>query len=189
MRGNYYKFMRIKGIIFSIFTIVFFIFTVIYLSNNSKNLGIKIPSIKITPVKLISKPISENKLHKVIRVVDGDTIEIETGEIVRYIGMNTPETVDPRKTVECFGKEASNKNKDLVEGKEVRLVKDVSDKDKYGRLLRYVYVGDIFINLELVKQGYAQVSTFPPDVKYKDEFLKAQREAREKNLGLWNKCK
>ena len=91
----------------------------------------------------------------VSRIVDGDTIELGTGERVRYIGIDTPETVDPRKEVQCFGKEASAKNKELVEGKEVRLVKDVSDKDKYGRLLRYVYVGDVFVNEKLVSEGYA----------------------------------
>jgi len=89
---------------------------------------------------------------------------------VRYLGINTPESVDPRKPVECFGKEASLKNKELVLNKKVVLEKDISEIDKYGRLLRYVYVDGIFINLELIKQGYAQVATYPPDVKYHDLF-------------------
>lgn len=122
------------------------------------------------------------------RVIDGDTIEIEGGERVRYIGMNTPETVDPRRPVQCFGKEASNKNKELVEGKNVRLEKDVSERDKYGRLLRYVFLGARFINLELVNEGYAYADTFPPDVKYQEEFLNAQREARNAKRGLWSAC-
>ncbi len=144
-----------------------------------------------------------NGLVKVIRVIDGDTIEIESSvpstvaqgrEKVRYIGMNAPETVDPRKPVQCFGEEASRKNKELVEGKFVRLMKDVSERDKYGRLLRYVFLpgtgigGDIFINLELVREGYAFSDTFPPDVKYQSEFVKAQAEARAAGRGLWSAC-
>ena len=125
---------------------------------------------------------------KVVRVIDGDTIEIEGGIKVRYIGIDTPETVDPRKPVQCFGKEASAKNEELVGGKEVKLEKDVSETDKYGRLLRYVWVGDLLVNEYLVKEGYAQVSTYPPDVKYQDRFLAAQKEARENNRGLWSAC-
>src|SRR3989338_7463066 len=76
------------------------------------------------------------------RVIDGDTIELENGEKVRYIGIDTPETLDPRKPIQCFGKEAAQKNRELVEGKPVWLTKDITDKDKYGRSLRYVYLGD-----------------------------------------------
>jgi len=125
---------------------------------------------------------------KVVRVIDGDTIEIEGGVKVRYIGIDTPETVDPRKPVQCFGKEASAKNEELAGGKEVKLEKDVSETDKYGRLLRYVWVGDLLVNEYLVKEGYAQVSTYPPDVKYQERFLAAQKEARENNRGLWGAC-
>src|SRR3989344_1218237 len=124
----------------------------------------------------------------VTRVIDGDTIEIEGGQKVRYIGIDTPETVDPRKPVQCFGVEASNKNKELVSGKRVRLEKDVSETDKYGRLLRYIYIGDTFVNLELVKQGFAYSSTYPPDIKYQNQFTDAQRLAREQNEGLWGSC-
>lgn len=127
-------------------------------------------------------------LYKVLRVVDGDTIEIEGGEKVRYIGINAPETVAPGKPVGCYGHEALNKNKELVEGKIVRLEKDISEKDKYGRLLRYVYLDNVFINDELVKTGYARVSTYPPDVKYQKLFLESEKYARENNLGLWGKC-
>lgn len=125
---------------------------------------------------------------KVTRVVDGDTVEITGGIRVRYIGMNAPESVASGKPVGCFGKEASDKNKELVQGKEVRLEKDVSETDKYGRLLRYVYVGDVFVNDELVREGYARVSTYPPDVKYQNQFLESEKYARENNLGLWGKC-
>jgi len=125
---------------------------------------------------------------KVTRVIDGDTIEIEGGERVRYIGIDTPETVDPRTTVQCYGKEASNKNKELVEGKEVRLEKDVSETDKYDRLLRYIWIGDTLINEVLVKEGFAYSSSYPPDVKYQDRFIAAQKEARNNNRGLWGTC-
>ena len=129
-----------------------------------------------------------NQQYKVKRVVDGDTIELENGQKVRYIGINTPETVDPRRPVQCFGIESSLANKKLVEGKAVTLEKDVSETDKYGRLLRYVYLGNVFVNEYLVRNGFAQVSSYPPDVKYQNIFLKAQQEARRIRLGLWNKC-
>jgi len=132
---------------------------------------------------------SKGKTYLVTKVIDGDTIQLENGRKVRYIGIDTPETVHPNKPIQCFGKEASNKNKELVYGKRVRLEKDISDRDKYGRLLRYVYVDDIFVNLELVEQGYATVYTYPPDVKYQDKFLAAQRRAIKNNRGLWGICK
>ena len=124
----------------------------------------------------------------VAKVIDGDTIEIAGGRKVRYIGIDAPERVDPRKAVQCFGEEAYKKNKELVEGKRVRLEKDVSETDKYGRLLRYVYVGDIFVNQYLVREGYAYAYTFPPDIKYAEEFVQAQRKAREEKKGLWAAC-
>lgn len=140
----------------------------------------------------IGEATSQNKSEvgtvKITRVIDGDTIEIEGGERVRYIGIDTPETLDPRKPVQCFGVEASNKNKELVERKMVRLEKDITDRDKYNRLLRYVWVGDTFINLELVKQGFAYSYSYPPDIKHQEQFINAQREARENKLGLWDSC-
>ncbi len=125
---------------------------------------------------------------KVTRVIDGDTIEVSiNGELktVRYIGINTPETVHPSKPVECFGKEASAKNRSLVEGQVVRLEKDVSDTDTYGRLLRYVYVGDVFVNLRLVEEGFASASSYPPDVRFNSEFREAESTARDSGRGLW----
>ena len=123
-----------------------------------------------------------------VRAVDGDTIEVEIeGESykVRYIGIDTPELHHPTKPVEYYAQEAYEKNRELVEGKTVYLEKDVSETDRYGRLLRYVYVGDVFVNAYLVQQGYALVSTYPPDVKYQERFLELQREAREAGRGLW----
>ena len=130
----------------------------------------------------------KGELFKVVRVIDGDTIELEGGQTVRYIGIDTPETVHPQKAVQCFGREASNKNKELVEGKEVQLEKDISETDKYGRLLRYVYVGDVFINELLVREGFAHASSYPPDIKYQNLFGEAQREAQGQNRGLWVGC-
>lgn len=145
-------------------------------------------------------------LTKVTRVIDGDTIEIETGpdfakastgrQKIRYIGVDTPEIHHPKKPVQCFGQIAAEKNRELVEGKEVRLEKDVSETDRYGRLLRFVYVEEktatgpatLFVNDYLVRQGYARVATFPPDVKYQRQFLEAENEARENNRGLWKSC-
>jgi len=155
-----------------------------------------VPTPTATPIPTSSSPLpietpilsAVTELVKVTRVVDGDTIEIEGGERVRYLGIDTPETVDPRKTVQCFGVEASKKNKELVEGKTVRLEKDITDKDKYSRLLRYVWVGDVFINLELVKQGFAGSVSYPPDIKYQKEFLEAEKEAKEAGRGLWKAC-
>lgn len=136
--------------------------------------------------------VGENKssggLVKIIRIIDGDTIEIEGGEKVRYIGIDAPETVDPRKSAQCFGMEASNKNRGLIESKMARLEKDVTDRDKYSRLLRYVWIGDTFVNLELVKQGFAYSYSYPPDIKYQDRFIKAQQEAKEAKRGLWSSC-
>lgn len=128
---------------------------------------------------------------KVVRVVDGDTIEAEINgktEPVRYIGIDTPETVDPRKPVQCFGVEASKKNKELVEGKMVRLEKDITERDKYNRLLRYIWLGDTLINQALVEQGFAKSYSYPPDIKYQDRFVAAEKKAREDKLGLWTAC-
>lgn len=123
----------------------------------------------------------------VTEVVDGDTIKLDTGQTVRYIGIDTPETKHPTKPVGCFGKEASLKNKDLVLGRKVKLVKDVSEADRYGRLLRYVYFGDVFINDVLVREGYAFSTAFPPDIAQQEVFKAAQEEAKSENRGLWNK--
>ncbi|QQG43377.1 MAG: thermonuclease family protein [Candidatus Daviesbacteria bacterium] len=131
-------------------------------------------------------------LAKVTKVIDGDTIEVDLGngnkKTVRYIGVDTPETVDPRKSVQCFGKEASDKNRELVGNGTVGLEKDVSETDKYGRLLRYVYVGDLLINQLLVSEGYARASSYPPDIKYQDKFRTAEQQARTNNKGLWGSC-
>lgn len=150
-----------------------------------------------------SQPV--NSLFQVVKVIDGDTIVLENGKTVRYIGIDTPELHHPKKTVECFAQEAKIANENLVLGKKVKLEKDISETDKYGRLLRYVYLekskqdeseaeneasgsGMIFVNEYLLREGFARLSTFPPDVKYVDLFQKAEKEARENNRGLYQKC-
>lgn len=125
----------------------------------------------------------------VAEVVDGDTVRLADDSLVRYIGVDTPETVHPKKPVQCFGKEASAFNHALVEGKPVRLVRDISDTDTYGRLLRYVYLEDgTLVNLALVAQGYAHAITYPPDIAHAAEFRDAQTAARTAGLGLWGSC-
>jgi micrococcal nuclease len=124
----------------------------------------------------------------VVDVVDGDTIKVlldEDGQtyVIRYIGMDTPESTTQ---IEYFGAEASTKNARLVFGKEVTLIKDVSETDRYGRLLRYVIVDGLFINYELVAQGYANTASYPPDVACIPTFQAAEQEARALSIGLWN---
>jgi len=124
----------------------------------------------------------------VARVIDGDTFKLSNGQVVRYIGIDAPETVDPVKPVQCFGPQASDEDKKLVEGKEVTLVKDISETDKYGRILRYVYVGNLFVNDYLVRNGFARVETIAPDVAFEHQFEAAQLEAQKNSRGLWAVC-
>jgi len=134
---------------------------------------------------LLSVGLADETTQKVARVIDGDTIELENGERVRYIGIDTPETKHPSKPVEYYGREADSANRSLVEGKEVWLEFDVQERDQYGRLLAYVCVDDIFVNAWLVENGYAQVMTIPPNVRYAERFLELQQKAREEGKGLW----
>jgi micrococcal nuclease len=116
---------------------------------------------------------------KVIRVLDGDTIEIEDGEQVRYLGINAPESGQP------FSTEATRENERLVAGRTVNLEFDIQTQDRYQRLLAYVWVGNRLVNEEIVKNGYAIIETIQPNVKYQDLILKAQQEARSACRGLW----
>ena len=120
----------------------------------------------------------------VTRVIDGDTIIIGSGQKVRYIGIDTPE-VQPEP--EAYGMEAWNANRRLVEGKKVRLERDVSETDKYGRLLRYVYVDKIFVNAELVRLGLAEAKSYPPDTKNQKYLEGLEAVARETGWGMWAK--
>lgn len=139
---------------------------------------------------------AQKNLVNVLKVIDGDTIEVATDkgtQKLRYIGIDTPETVDPRRSVGCFGHEASNENKRLVEGRQVILEKDISETDKFGRILRFVYLplddgSLLFVNDYLVRNGFALASTYPPDVKLSGQFVLAQKEAVLNNRGLWKNC-
>ena len=138
----------------------------------------------------------------VVRVVDGDTIVVRiTGRVagpgagaapdgseekVRFLGIDTPESVKPGTPVECFGKEASAATAALLDGQQVRLVKDVEERDAYDRLLRYVYVGAEMANARLVANGYAAAYTYPPNVRHADLFVQLERDARESDRGLWS---
>ncbi len=129
----------------------------------------------------------EQRRYLVKRVIDGDTILLATGERVRYIGIDTPETKHPDKGVEFYGEEAYQFNRQLVENKWVTLGFDVERRDKYNRLLAYVYVDDIFANAALVEEGYARVYTFPPNIKHVELFIRLQRMARMASRGLWGR--
>ena len=125
---------------------------------------------------------------QVVRIVDGDTIHVRIAdrvEKVRYIGVNTPEVHHPTKGEQPGGREAATVNGELVKGRAVRLELDVQSRDRYGRLLAYVWVDDVMVNAELVRRGYAQVMTVPPNVRYQSLFLRLQREARAAGRGLW----
>jgi micrococcal nuclease len=129
----------------------------------------------------------------VVRVVDGDTIAVRLGgrdERVRYIGVDTPESVKPGTPVQCFAHAAAAENARLVAGERVRLVRDVEARDRFGRLLAYVYrVRDgRFVNAELVRRGYARPLTIPPNVRFADRLAGLARAARAAGRGLWSAC-
>jgi micrococcal nuclease len=134
------------------------------------------------------------RVGRVLRVVDGDTIKVGLDgggtERVRYIGMDTPESVKPGTPVQCYAKAASHENERLVGGQRVRLVPDVEQRDRYGRLLAYVYrVRDgRFVNAELVRGGYAVTLTIPPNVRHADDFRRLAATARRERRGLWRVC-
>lgn len=127
----------------------------------------------------------------VVEVVDGDTIRVmldDVEERVRYIGVDTPESVAPGEPVECFAKRASRFNARLVEGERVRLVFDAERRDRYGRLLAYVHAGDDFVNAELVRRGYATTLTIPPNDTFAERFDRLEQNAANAGRGLWGAC-
>jgi micrococcal nuclease len=131
--------------------------------------------------------------YPVLKVVDGDTIDVlvENQLVrVRLLGINSPESVDPRRHVECFGKEASRYLKSILGDSVVRLEKDRDkpDTDEYGRWLRYVYMNDVFINRDMIANGYAYEYTYHNEqYQFQDEFKNVEKNARELQIGLWNK--
>jgi micrococcal nuclease len=130
---------------------------------------------------------------RVVRVVDGDTVRVALPggeERVRLIGVDTPETVKPNTPVQCFGRKASAFTHRLLDNRRVRLVGDVEARDRYGRLLAYVYRADdgLFVNAALVRGGYAVPLTVPPNVRFADRFRTLAAEARRAGRGLWTAC-
>ncbi len=156
-----------------------------------KIVGTKIPEVK-TVAQATNKETSEYKYYSVTEVVDGDTVKINKDgkiETLRLIGLDTPETVDPRKPVQCFGKEASNKAKELLNGKKVRLETDSTQGtyDKYNRTLAYIYLeSGLFYNKHMIEQGYAHEYTYNTPYKYQSEFKLAQKSAQDNKRGLWS---
>lgn len=156
--------------------------------------GIQVPQpIQISEDSTSAVAGVEDQLVLVTRVIDGDTIELEDGSKVRLLGIDTPETKDTRKSVECFGKQASNETKGLLEGKKILLEKDVSWSDKYSRLLRYIFLPLpdgrlLFVNDYLIREGFAKALNYPPDVKYNEQLRQAETEAKTAGRGLWGGC-
>lgn len=132
-----------------------------------------------TPVPIVMDDSKESAEYLVTHIVDGDTFDIATGERVRMIGIDTPERG------KSYYDESAEYLKDLIYDKKVRLEKDQSEIDRYGRLLRHVYVNDVWINHKMISDGYARFVTFPPDVEHAEVFRAAQKEAREAKKGLW----
>jgi micrococcal nuclease len=127
----------------------------------------------------------------VVSVTDGDTVRVLVDgreEPVRLIGIDTPEKDGPFTEEECFGEEATRFTTDLLDGADVTLEFDVEPRDRYDRLLAYVWLGDELVNETIAREGFAQVLTIPPNVRYADRFVQAVREARAEGRGLWSSC-
>jgi micrococcal nuclease len=139
-------------------------------------------------------PVGSSSSGRVTRIVDGDTIHVAVDgreEKVRYIGVDTPESVKPGTPVQCFAKRASAFNERLLAGERVRLVRDAEERDRYGRLLAYVYRArdGLFVNAALVRRGYAVPLTIPPNVAHEQQFRELAANARRKGRGLWSACR
>lgn len=137
------------------------------------------------PPERVAGPAPTSAKRLCVRAVDGDTLELDGGERLRLIGVDTPETVDPRRPVQYFGEEASAFTRRMAQGKSVRLEYDQDTRDRYGRTLAYVYLPDgTFLNAEIIRQGYGHAYTRFP-FRYQEQFLALEREAREQGRGLW----
>lgn len=181
-----------------LFFLIIFLSLLVGMSFSSEGLGITYNSEKAKFVIPFGRSYDYNDIL-VTRVIDGDTLKLESGERVRLIGIDTPEIHESEKlhrdsrrtqqnirTIKQLGQRAYEFTKKLVEGKRVRLEFDVQKYDKYDRLLAYVYLKDgTFVNAEIIKQGYASLMTYPPNVKYVDLFTRLYREARQNRRGLW----
>lgn len=150
---------------------------------------------------IFPQPLSTNRqapivreVVKVTRVVDGDTIKVliqDKEDNVRLIGIDSPEILDERRTTQCFGKQASDKAKEILTGKTIILESDPTQKnrDEYGRLLRYVFLNDLNFNKFMLSEGYAREYTFRDNsYQYQSEFVQAEKRAKENKIGLWAEC-
>ena len=193
-----------KIVLFGFGALVLLVVVILVIPSSDKKeeaqTGQNVPS--VSPVasskataKATQKPQASGE-NSVVKVVDGDTLDLNINgkvERVRLIGMNTPETVDPRKPVECFGKEASNRAKELLTGKSVKIEYDPNGdtRDKYDRLLLYIFLGDgTNYAKKMIMDGYAYEYTYDVKYKYQSEFKQAQKYAEDNKLGLWapNAC-
>ena len=155
----------------------------------------------ISPQKAISAPKETGGYFYVERAVDGDTLKLSGGERVRLIGVDTPELHESQKlerdaarsrkdiaTIQGMGRQAAEFTRSLVQGRKVSLEYDVKKRDRYGRILAYVYLEDgTFVNAKIIEEGYGQVMTIPPNVKHADHFLELERQARQDGKGLWKR--
>jgi micrococcal nuclease len=152
-------------------------------------------------LKKLKEQYPYSEFGKVTRVIDGDTFKLQNGKTIRLIGVDTPELHHPKKPVQCFGKEAMEKTKELLLGKIIRLKKDHGNKDKYGRFLRFVYIvnlsptpppshqlAELFLNQYLVAEGYGRLLMIPPNTTMKHFFTTLQTNAKLRKKGLWGKC-
>ncbi len=176
-------------IITILIVIISYLLYIPFKHNQSSNIFSRLQAEKI--IRTVDD-VPENS-YPVLKIVDGDTIDVlvENQTVrVRLLGINSPESVDPRRPVECFGKEASRYLKNILGNSIVRLEKDRDkpDTDEYGRWLRYVYMNDMFINKDMIANGYAYEYTYHNEqYQFQDEFNDAEKSARESQIGLWNK--
>jgi micrococcal nuclease len=166
--------MKIKLYYFLSFLLILTVFLFIVIKNN-----IIYAPISLFPLK---------QLVKLSYVIDGDTIIVDGKKKVRYIGINTPELKTQTSPDECFARKALDENKKILENKQIFMEKDVSEVDKYNRLLRYVWANNTFVNDYLIRNGFAKIDIYPPDTKYYLQFKQAQQEAKDNNRGLWREC-
>ena len=161
-------------------------------SNNISPTAIESVELTVTESPISPLPTINTQTYKVVRVIDGDTVDVNISgktERIRVIGMDSPETIDPKKTVQCFGREAYNNARELLNNKNIKLEDDPTqgDKDSFGRLLRYIFLdNDLNFSLYMISEGFAHEYTYQIPYKYQKEFKEAQRKAEKAGKGLWN---
>ncbi len=177
---------KAKSVFFSLVVILSFVSGLILGISLPRNQTISTNTSPLSVTPVLSPDVAGTSTEKVIvtKVVDGDTIKISTGQTVRLIGIDTPEITK----IQCYGKEATEATTRLLLDKEITLEKDVSETDRYGRILRYVWLDDKLTNETLVREGFAHSYRYKPDTKYQEIFDIAEAKAREEKKGLWSAC-